>query len=312
MASEDPLFLTFVTEYAIHLLTCAGFLISPKSVTLPCLSLSWLGKILSSTTYTLSNDPRRVGNCLFHLWTLRCCKYNFRSLQRFLGSLQWLLCPGVPASHLLARAYSFLFSYAPAQFLPRNLWISLATAVLLCYNGWRPRPIPPPLCMPLLFVDAAPSVNNTFVVAVVRPDQFASILCAPRWVHSLQSAELYSIFHALRLMLTRKVSHACIATDNSASFYTMVHGRIHATPPDRLRIFRRINRLLYDSHIQLQMALVASEGNIADPFTRPGSRSCLQTPHVHTSFRQVSSVLTRFWWTACCCSFPPAVGTHVG
>ena len=145
-------------------------------------------------------------------------------------------------------------------------------------------------------------------IAVVHPENFTSILCAPSWVRSLQSAEPYSVFHALRLMRARRFSCACIITDNSAAYFTLVSGRIHASPPDRLRIFRRITRVCIHSHFQLQVALIPSKENLADPFTRPGSDTSLNSPSTFYNFRQASTVLTRFWWTSSISLLSPALG----
>ena len=228
-----------------------------------------------------------TGKVLLQLWFLRTVSYTQRALQRCLGSIQWLCTPNSVHAPLLARAYSFLHSVSHAKLIHRNLFRSLLYAVLFSTAGWKGRKLPPPMGMPLIFLDAAPQPHGFAVAALVA--------CAPTWVISLQSAELYGVFRALRFMQTRKISHACLVTDNAAVFHTMLSGRVRAQPCDRLRISRRTTRLFLDENLHLQMALNPSKQNLADPYTRNAA------PNTHTlpplaHHRSFTSSLLRFWW----------------
>ena len=75
-----------------------------------------------------------------------------------------------------------------------------------------------------LFVDAAlltstlGSSTTLYQVASVKPRAFATATSAPAWVRDQQTAELYSVFHALRQGFLRGIPHICIVTDNVGTF----------------------------------------------------------------------------------------------
>jgi len=121
------------------------------------------------------------------------------------------------------------------------------------------------------------------------------VACAPTWVMSLQSAELYGFFRAVRFMQTRKMSHACLVTDNAAAYYTMLTGRVKAHPPDRLRILRRITRICLNENLRIQVALTPSQQNLADPYTRYTAPDAHSLPPL-ALYRSFTPPLLRFWW----------------
>ena len=92
MAHSDPAFLAFIGAYACHLLQVAGFIVSPKSVLAPSPSITWLGKHIDAHS-GITNLPSRQAQVLLAIWALRTVSCSSRSLQRVLGSLQWLACP---------------------------------------------------------------------------------------------------------------------------------------------------------------------------------------------------------------------------
>ena len=154
--------------------------------------------------------------------------------------------------------------------MPRHIWTSLLTAWFGAIPALHPRRLPLPFTMPIVYTDAAPG-DCSFVIASCKPRAFATSAPAPPWVRSQQSAELYAVFHTLRQLVLRSYTHACIVVDNAASYYTVLSGRVSCACPERLRIVRRINRLCIQSHFQFQLALVRSENNAADHFSRISS-----------------------------------------
>ena len=123
--------------------------------------------------------------------------------------------------------------------------------------------------MPVIFPDAAPTLGGkSYRVASLRYDQYATAVLAPEWVTDQQTAELYAVFHGLRQAVIRKLSYICVATDNSSAYFTMLSCRISARNYARLRIMRRINRLIYQSHCHLQLMWIPSGANLADSFSR--------------------------------------------
>ena len=100
--------------------------------------------------------------------------------------------------------------------------------------------------------------DGYFAVAAYKRGSFATFARAPPWVTSQQSAELYAVFHTIRQLILRSSTHACLAVDNSAAYYSVLSGRVSGRCPERVRILRRINRLCLEGPFQLQLVLVPS------------------------------------------------------
>ena len=147
------------------------------------------------------------------------------------------------------------------------------------------RPLPPPLCMPMVYCDAALSTTG-YVVAAFKRGDFATACTAPTWIRSQQGAELYSIFHSLRQAAIRRLSHVCVVTDNEAAFNTVNGGRVSARHWDRVRLLRRINRICLQENLQLQLALTPSECNPADPFSRHRTKAPQRIPQLSHAINQ--------------------------
>jgi hypothetical protein len=119
-----------------------------------------------------------------------------------------------------------------------------------------------------VFSDAAPSFSS-FVVGCSHKSSFATTAPTPHWLKSVQDAELYGVFHALRQCSLQKFSHICLLTDNLGVYHTLSSGRVSAFSFIRARILRRIVRVCLQSQISFQVAWVPSEYNAADFFSRP-------------------------------------------
>ena len=252
----------------------AGFLISPKSVLTPAPSILWLGKFIDPVE-GFSNIPTRsacVSRSILSLFTSRCSP---RALQRVLGSIQWLACPHSCAAPWLAPVYHHLFSCPSRTLLPPRVLAFLLTSFLFTLPRIRPRRVPPPFVMPQLFIDAAPW-GSAFTVACFRPLSFASVVSVPSWIVSLQDAELYGAFHALRQCALRKLSHCCIHTDNLGVYFTLLSGRASSSLPARCRLLRRIFRLCFTHDLHFQISWVPSKWNPADAFSRPNEKTVTQ------------------------------------
>jgi len=135
--------------------------------------------------------------------------------------------------------------------------------------------------MPIVFTDAAQVPFSPYYrVASTHPHTYATATLAPAWVRTQQQAELYGAFHGIRQAILRGLCYLCLVTDNSGVYCTLKYGKISARCPTRLRILRRIYRLLYQSHCKIQLLLIPSSKNIADPF----SRGLLQPPLPHSVY----------------------------
>jgi len=219
------------------------------------------------------------------LHSVRC---TWRSLQRVLGSVQWLASPLSCVGAWLAPVYQYLLrSPRRYRFLPPRTFSFLLTAFLLTLPPLRPRSLPPPFTMTPVFSDAAPGPTS-FVVACSRPRSFATTVPTPVWLRSIQDAELYGIFHALRQCALQKLSHVCIFTDNLGVFNTLSSGRVSAATHSRARILRRIMRVCLQYQISFQIAWLPSACNAADFFSRPSE----YTPDHTLCFSSVLHQLT--------------------
>ena len=231
---------------------------------------------------------------------MRCCRFSFRTLQKLLGYLQWLLAPSSLSSPFLVSGYLVLQCPSLPSLLPRRIWTSLLISCLTALRPLHCRPSPPPLCMPLMYCDAAPSPQG-FVAACLRPFSFALAVATPPWVESQQTAELYCLFSCLRQAAVSGLSHVCVVVDNEAAYHTVLSGRVSGRPWARVRLLRRINRLCLVHKLQVQLALTYSASNPADPFSRyyehlPSTPPILALPHcLVPKLRRGSLAISRFW-----------------
>ena len=262
-----PAFSAFIGAYACHLLQVAGFIVSPKSVLAPSPSITWLGKHIDAHS-GITNLPSRQAQVLLAIWALRTVSCSSRSLQRVLGSLQWLACLHSLIGPWPAPLYQFLFNARCDDVLPLRQWCFLLTTFLLTLVPVNPRPVPPPATMPPLFIDAAPC-GNSFIVACHRPHSSATVVQTPDWVATQQDAELYGAFHAVCQCALRGLSHFCMYTDNIGVYYTLTTGGVAASSPVRARICRRFLRTCLAHSLQLQVGWVKGACNSADMFSRP-------------------------------------------
>eukprot|EP00906_Rhabdomonas_costata_P007761 RCo011111 len=102
--AQIPPFVWSWCHLRCHLLTKAGFIISPKSSSCPSTEITWLGKTLTSAPgrLALTNTPQRVASTLLHIAYLRAQLPSRKALLRLLGTLQWLAAPGSELSPWLA------------------------------------------------------------------------------------------------------------------------------------------------------------------------------------------------------------------
>ena len=242
-----------------------------------------------------SETSAHLASTFLAIWSLRTVKCTYRALQRVLGSIQWLALPYSPVGPWLSPVYKFLHNYKSCKLLPLNLWCFLITAYLTTIPPTFPRRIPPPCTMPPVFCDAAPS-NDTFVVACVRPRSFATAVQTPRWIKSIQDAELYAVFHTLRQLSLQGITHACVYTDNQAVFYSVLHGKVSSHAHARGRILRRIYRLCLQEPLNMQMVLIPSSWNTADSYSRLAAPNSPNNPVILHSRFLYASIVPPLWY----------------
>ena len=305
IASADPFHLTFLGHFAVHLLESAGFQINlNKTELVPKKSLIWLGKHISSELGTISISTDQITPVLIHLTFLHIVQLNLKGLQRLLGTLQWLSAPASLNSANMATAYALLHKHTPPKILPFPILYSLVCASITTLLPTKPRQLLPPLTMSPIFTDAAlvpPTSPSTtppaYKVASVAPcAHYATATTTPSWVKNQQSAELYRVFHGLRQAVQHNIAHLCITTDNVGTYYTLLHGKISAKQPARLRILRRINRLVAQSHCNLQVMWVPSTVNSADAFSRTSREVLFVNDTNVLPYLSTCQTIRRYWW----------------
>ena len=131
--------------------------------------------------------------------------------------------------------------------------------------------------------------HHSIKVAAMKPRAFASATTAPAWVRDQQTAELYSVFHALRQGFQRGILHICIITDNMGTYYTLSSGKISARHCPR--------RLFYQFRGHAQVMWVPTSQNLADPFSRSLTPPLPNPCDFHIlPYLSNCRTLTRFWW----------------
>ena len=100
--------------------------------------------------------------------------------------------------------------------------------------------------MPIVYTDAAP-VDSSFAVASCKHLAFKTSAPTPIWVRFQQSAELYAILHALRQLILRSYTHACLIVDNAAAYHSVVSGRVSSSCFDRFDRSPLLTNLLLQS-----------------------------------------------------------------
>lgn len=299
MASTDRFFVQFVLLYAQHPPTSSGLIVSKKNHrSFPHNALFGWERKYPATASVICLPPWPMHSSTFGSYDTRGSPVVdcFAVWDMYSG-----YCVATPPT-LLGIFLPLAAAPSPACSSPRNLWRSLVTAWFGTTSALHQRPLPPLLTMSITYCDAAPGPIFSYMVAAYKRNTFAAAAIAPSWVRYQQSAELYAVFHTIRQLILRKSTHACIAVDNAASYFTISTGRISLRCHDHIRILRRINRLCLESKFQFELILVHSEANAADPFSRFLNVGKIIVPIKVWSisnklkFTRCTSAITRFWW----------------
>ena len=269
LASPDPPFLYAVSQYVCHLLTKAGFLISPKSCTVSSLHIMWLGKLLDSDPMKFTNSPSRVASVVLSIFYLRHARFRLRPLARILGALQWLASPASEVGFLLAPAYALLHEPGrPRRHLPALVFRNLLRAAVLCLTPVIPCKLPPPLNQPPVFADAAEARPGQFRLGVFRAGSFASSVPAAPGISTINAAELSALLHGLSQSAKRRFTFISLLGDNAAAFFTLLRARCSFRLPSQTRTLFLIWKLVNRCRLRFSLGLVPSAANAADSISR--------------------------------------------
>ena len=190
---------------------------------MPTQEITWLGRLISSNLGHISNSVESAVLVLHQLANFHLVHLHPYKLRRLLGSLQWMSNPASLNSPNLASAYHLLHKRSHPKVLPLSITYSLIYAVITTLLPARPRPLPPPLTMTPIFVDAAPQPQHylsppttLFKVASIKPHSYATAATAPTWIKDQG--------------FIRGIIHICIIIDNMGTYHTLSSGKICSAP----------------------------------------------------------------------------------
>ena len=253
------------TRAAAQTLREAGFIISPKSQLTASTAIEFLGKHIDSVRRTITNSTDMLATTM-RLWVrgVGTGRMSGREMAKMLGRLQWVARPMGGSSPFVAGAYATMRAGSP--FFTRTLIRATAMVLLLSF---------PSHCLHLpshtrshaFFCDAAECGSRFRVGVVGSPGLYRSYLC-PQWVHSLQQAELYGAYSALKVAVGCRLHSVVIGIDNDPVRQQLVSLRASTGCPQQLRILRRIFWLRVWSGLHAAAFRVPSALNPADPLSR--------------------------------------------
>ena len=215
-----------------------------------------------------------MASLLLHVFYARYQSLTKRQVQQLLGRIQWANFPTKHATVYLSQAYALLPLIHRRTRLPLAIWNSLLLAVITSMIPCASAPVVRAPWLPQVAIDAAPR-GRRFQVAATKARSFSTVATSPPWVQTINQAELYGAFHALRQLGLRRFSCANIITDSSFVFHTLRTWRGSASNPCAVRILRRIWRVCVKYRVQFTVSLIASRHNPADLFSRISSRGIL-------------------------------------
>ena len=273
---------------AKHRLQRVGFVISPKSVTEPSRDVDLVGKVFDLRSGTLENRPGMLRG-LVRLWLLSLLGLlNRKGMERLLGRLEWALRPSAGLSPLLAVAY--YWKHARGSRIPRALMRPLLTTICFAFVPQRYMvkarvQVEPPICWSghVLFADAAPLGTDTFFVGLYLPSGGMRVFQCPRWVSTLQAAELWGWMQGVCLAAYMKWPRVCVGSDSTVARCQIQGQRGAIFCCGQQRILRALFWLRRWSRMPIAGFFVPSERNPADLPSRvhefDSERSCLGLPN---------------------------------
>ena len=196
----------------------AGFVISPKSVIEPVRTLDFIGKQFSAAAMTVENKPGIIG-VIVALWLLGIVqkRLSARMAARLLGKLEWAVRPNAGLAPSVAGGHCWKLSdFCDFR---KGMRSALMTAIAFaltpqCFAPWPWLP-PIPAAQCVFFTDAAErSKTGRYRIGTVREGRRWLRRKAPKWIGTLQQAELYVAAYALRLGCYMRLPNVVIATDS--------------------------------------------------------------------------------------------------
>jgi hypothetical protein len=258
--------LLVATRTLVQSLQSDGWILSPKSVTIPTQAIQWMGKSLDGTNHSIANLPAMLAS-LVRLWLrLATLGYSQRTLRRLIGKLIWATRPGRAASPFLAGSFSWLH-WGPfrSKFTPPKILRGLLEAIAIAFHPWFGQPCPG--SSETWYVDAARQFHSFYVGLWAPPGKLRITQCPP-WVKSQQAAELFAVEFAIRVAAYEGKRALSVATDNMAAVFSTLHTKASTKLHAQNRILRRMQHLMRWACLHVSISWVPSDANPADPLSR--------------------------------------------
>ena len=167
---------------------------------------------------TVGNKPGVIGGVVA-LWLLGIVQ-NRRSARlaaRLLGKLEWAVRPNAGLAPFVAEGHCWKWNdfcdFRKSMRRARMAAIAFAMTPQ-CFAPWPWLPqLPAAECV--FFTDTAEtSTRGRYTIAIVREGRQWLSRKAPKWITTLQHAELYATVYALRLSCYMRLPYVVVATDS--------------------------------------------------------------------------------------------------
>ena len=274
--------LRVVARRVSRVLGRAGFLISPKSANEPVQTLHFIGKQFSAAAMTVENKPGVIGG-VFALWLLGIVqsRLSARLAAQLLGKLEWAVRSNAGLAPFVAGGHCWkLNDFCDfRKGMRRALMTAIAFALTpQCFAPWPWLPqLPAAECV--FFTDAAErSPRGTYRIGIVREGMRLLSRKAPKWITTLQQAELYAAVYALRLRCYMCLPYVVVATDSDVGREQILGMRGGIFLRSQQRLLRQLFWLMSWNDRPMGVFRVSTDLNPADLPSRLGSF------HTHSDF----------------------------
>ena len=228
----------------------------------------------------VENKPGVIGGVVA-LWLLGIVgnRLSARLGARLLGKLEWVVRPNAGLAPFVAGGHCWnLNDFCD---LRKGVRRALMTAIAFaltpqCFAPW-PRLPQLPAADGVFFIDAAErSTRGRYKIGIVREGKRWLSRKAPKWITTLQQAELYVAVYALRLGCYMRLPYVVVAADSDVGRAQTLGMRAGIFVRSQQRLLRQLFWLGSWNDRPLGLLRVSTDLNPADPPSR------LRSFHAHS------------------------------
>lgn len=268
LLTDDKDLCTRLTNLLTQTLLECRLILSPKSNLAPSQKVTWLGKCIDLQHRSISNTEATTRRALALSILTSHIPLHPRIFDHLTGFLQWYYRPHVGATLFLRSWYLSRHSLGRLDHAFPKMRRALFHLLLRGIEPWYATdPLPPPLLLPVICVDAATSVHGC-QLGLYHPTYGARVRFIPDTSISQQGAELLAIEHALHFCHHVGISTASIIGDNRASLHLATTFTPSLSNPHICRTLRRMLHFIQWTHIRAHLLWCPSQLQPADPISR--------------------------------------------